>query len=151
MTATEEDLCDIATSIWESLFTVPLQRVPSRPVVPGPVMTGCVTIEGAWDGAVMLTCEQSLAAVLATELFEQEQPISQDDVRDTLGEVTNMLAGNFKALLPHPSHISLPTVAVGAHYDLTVVGTRQMMVVGFRCGGGLLQISVHQGKLGERS
>ena len=148
MNATEEDLCDIAVSIWESLFTVPLQRVSAEPAIPGPVMTGCVTIEGAWDGAVMLTCERSLAAVLAAELFEPEQSVTEADVRDTVGEVTNMLAGNFKALLASPSHISLPTVAVGAHYDLTVVGTRQMMVVRFRCGHGLLQISVHQGKLG---
>jgi chemotaxis protein CheX len=148
MNATEEDLCEIAVSIWESLFTVPLQRVPAEPAIPGPVMTGCVTIEGAWDGAVMLTCERSLAAVLAAELFEPEQSVTEADVRDTVGEVTNMLAGNFKALLAPPSHISLPTVAVGAHYDLTVVGTRQMMVVRFRCGDGLLQVSVHQGKLG---
>jgi chemotaxis protein CheX len=151
MNATEEDLCEIAVSIWESLFTVPLQRVASEPAIPGPVITGCVTIEGAWHGAVMLTCERSLATVLAAELFDSEEPVTQADVRDTLGEVTNMLAGNFKALLAHPSHISLPTVAVGAHYDVTVVGTRQTMAVRFRCGMGVLQISVHQGEVGGKS
>jgi CheY-specific phosphatase CheX len=151
MTATEEDLREIAVSIWESLFAAPLERVPSEPAIPGPVITGCVTIEGAWDGAVMLTCGRPLATALAAELFDSDDPLGEDDVRDTLGELTNMLAGNFKALLAHPSHISLPTVAVGAHYDVSVVGTRQTMAVRFRSGEGLLQVSVHHGEQGGTS
>jgi chemotaxis protein CheX len=148
MNATEDDLAEIAVSIWESMFTVPLERVVTEPPIPGPVITGCVTIEGAWDGAVMLTAELALATLLAAQLFDSDEPVTQVDVRDTVGEVTNMLAGNFKALLAHPSHISLPTVAVGSHYDLSVVGTRQTMAVRFRCGDGLLQVSIHQGKRG---
>lgn len=148
MNASDEDLCEIAVSIWESLFSVPLQRIPSEPAIPGPVITGCVTIEGAWHGAVMLTCERSLAMTLAAELFDSSGPVTEVDVRDTVGEVTNMLAGNFKAMLAHPSHISLPTVAVGAHYDMSVVGTEEIMAVRFSCGAGLLQISIHQGEEG---
>jgi chemotaxis protein CheX len=161
MNATEEDLCEIAVSIWESMFTAPLHRVPTEPAIPGRVITGCVTIKGAWDGAVMLTCERSLATGLTAQLFDTGRPdlgdthsaaaVTEDDVRDTVGEVTNMLAGNYKALLAHPSHISLPTVAVGAHYDVTVMGTQQTMAVRFRCCQGLLQISVHKGNFGAGS
>jgi chemotaxis protein CheX len=52
-------------------------------------------------------------------------------VRDALGELTNMVAGNVKAMLPQPSAISLPTVAFGRHYDITVVGTRLVASVSF--------------------
>ena len=145
MNATGDDLCDIAVSIWQSLFTAPLRRVPSEPAISGPVITGCVTIEGAWHGAVMLTCGRSLATALAGELFDSGSPVTEVDVRDTVGEVTNMLAGNFKALVAHPSHISLPTVGVGAHYDMSVQGTREIMAVRFLCAAEPLQISVHQG------
>lgn len=144
--AAADDICVIARSIWETLFTMPLDRVPPERALAGPVVTGCVTIDGSWDGAVMLSCEQALAGSLAGALFGADMPVTTDDVRDTIGEVTNMLAGNFKALLPAPSRISLPTVAIGGHYDLSVVGTTQAAVVRFRCGEGLLQISVHQGR-----
>lgn len=145
MSAAETEICDIATSIWETMFVMPFDRVAADPAIVGPLITGCVTIDGAWDGAVMLSCEQTLATSLASELFGADVPVTQGDVRDTVGEVTNMLAGNLKALLPDPSRLSLPTVAIGAQYDLTVVGTTQTVAVRFRCDGGLLQISVHEG------
>ena len=147
MTATEDDICLIAKSIWETLFAMPLDRVASEPAIAGPVVTGCITIEGAWDGAVILTCQEELAGSLTTHLFG-ERPPAPDDVRDTVGEIVNMVAGNFKALLPDPSRMSLPTVAFGAHYGLSVVGTTQTAVVRLRCGDGLLQVSVHEGRLG---
>jgi chemotaxis protein CheX len=146
-TTTEDDICVIAKTIWETLFSVPLDLVVAEPAIAGPVVTGCVTIEGAWDGAVILTCQQELADTLTAHLFGAGPPAS-DDVRDTVGEVTNMIAGNFKALLPDPSRMSLPTVAFGAHYGVSVVGTTQTAVLRFRCGDGLLQVSVHKGRLG---
>jgi chemotaxis protein CheX len=144
MTAAEDDICEIAVSIWETMFTTPLHRTAPTGAISGSMMTGCVTIEGAWEGAVMLSCEQALARDLAGELFGQGATMTEDDVRDTIGEVTNMLAGNFKAELPPPSRLSLPTVAVGIHYGLSVVGTTQIASVRFRCGEGLLQVSVHE-------
>jgi chemotaxis protein CheX len=148
VTTAEDDITDITNSIWEAMFALPLDRVDPEPAIPGPVVTGCVTIEGAWDGAVMLTCERELAGSLTGRLFGAESEVTPDDVRDAIGEVTNMLAGNIKALLPDPSRISLPTVAVGAHYAVSVVGTTQAAAVRFRCGDGLLQVSLHHGRPG---
>ncbi|MFN2524321.1 MAG: chemotaxis protein CheX [Mycobacteriales bacterium] len=144
MTAVEDDIQEIATSIWETLFSAPLERTDSAHDVPEPVVTGCVTIEGAWNGAVMFRCEQALAQVLAGELFQSPSPTA-DEVRDTVGELTNMLAGNVKALLPDPSRISLPTVAFGGDYELRVLGTATIEQVGFRCGDRTLRVSLHRG------
>jgi chemotaxis protein CheX len=96
-------------------------------------MTGCIQIDGAWNGAVMLQLPRRLAEQLSSELFQQEGPTSSEDLHDTVGELTNMLAGNIKALLPEPSRISLPTVAHGADYDLRVMGTAVEATVGFVC------------------
>ena len=148
MTAAEDDICVIAESIWQTLFSVQLERVAPEPAIAGRVVAGCVTIEGAWDGAVILTCEQSLAESLTRRLLDAHTPVTSDDVRDAVGEVTNMLAGNYKALLPDPSRISLPTVAFSAHYGVSVVGTIETSAVRFRCVDGLLQISVHEGRPG---
>ena len=144
MTATEDHICEIAMSIWETMFTTPLHRAAPRAPIPGPVMTGCVTIEGAWEGAVMLSCPDRLAHRLAAELFGPGVETAEVDVRDAIGEVTNMLAGNLKAQLPHPSRISLPTVANGVHRGLSVVGTTQTAAVHFRCGDDVLEVSVHE-------
>ena len=53
--------------------------------------------------------------------------LSADEVSDALGELTNMVAGNVKALLPESCAISLPTVALGTNYKINVVGTNGVL------------------------
>lgn len=134
MTDAEQDIVEIAQSIWETLFSAPLTSVPAGVALPdADVMTGCIHIDGAWNGAVMLQLPQALAEQLSAELFQQEGPTTSEELDDTVGELTNMLAGNIKALLPEPSRISLPTVAHGADYDLRVMGTEVEATVAFVC------------------
>ena len=48
----------------------------------------------------------------------------RDDVRDSLGEIVNMIEGNFKALLLDGAAISMPLVVKGSDYALRVCGGR---------------------------
>lgn len=137
-----EDIVEIAQSIWETVFVVPLEVGSGGMLGPDPAMTGSVQIDGAWQGAVMLQCPQVLATMLTALLFQGEGPPPPEEVRDAMGELTNMFAGNVKALLPQPSRISLPTVAFGADYELTVVGTRAVATVSFTCEGSPLTVTL---------
>lgn len=139
----DEDIREITRSIWETLFTAPLASSVAVEELSDPVVTGCVHIVGAWDGAVLLQCGEELAMRLAAELFRSPVP-SADDVRDTVGELTNMLAGNIKAVLPEPARISLPTVSFGSDHDLSVMGAAALAVVPFRCGGSPLVVTLLQ-------
>ena len=143
MTDAEGDIVQIAESIWETLFTVPLAPAPEgAPLPDADVMTGCIHIDGAWNGAVMLQLPRSLAEQLSAQLFQSGVATTSEELHDTVGELTNMLAGNIKALLPEPSRISLPTVAHGADYDLRVMGTRVDATVAFTCLGQPLLVTL---------
>jgi chemotaxis protein CheX len=67
---------------------------------------------------------------------------SVDQIRDTVGELANMAAGSVKALLPQPTHISLPSVADGNDYDLTVRKGRVLLQCPFECEGERLLVSL---------
>ena len=54
-----------------------------------------------------------------------------EEVRDALGELTNMLGGNLKALLPGPCFLGLPTVVSGHDYAVRVLESRLLLQVGF--------------------
>lgn len=136
------DIAEIAQSIWETVFAVPLEVGSGGTLGSDPAMTGSVQIDGAWEGAVMLQCPHVLANRLTSILFQGEGPPPPGEVRDAMGELTNMLAGNVKSLLPQPSRISLPTVAFGADYELTVVGTRPVVTVSFTCEGSPLTVTL---------
>ena len=45
-----------------------------------------------------------------------------DDVRDTLGELANMAAGNLKSVMPSGVVLSMPSVVAGSDYSLKLCG-----------------------------
>ena len=52
------------------------------------------------------------------------------------------MAGNVKALLPEPCGISLPAVAFGRDYQLSVVGTAVVATTQLACAGHPLTVTL---------
>jgi len=114
---------------------------------PGPPsdrrLAGCVQINGAWSGSVILWCDEDFARACAVMLFEGE--ICGDaETRDALGELTNMVAGNLKTLLPAPSHLSLPSVGSGPELVCDAPGTELENVQFQLASGERLEVVVRQ-------
>jgi len=140
----ESDIEDIMTTIWSTLVDVPIEPGGEGGASDDSTVTGIVHIEGAWRGAVLVRCPLALAALVTTSMFQCDEEPTVDEIRDALGELTNMVAGNVKALLPAPSAISLPTVAFGKQYEISVVGTRRVANVSFTSKSYPLVVSVVQ-------
>jgi chemotaxis protein CheX len=136
------DIEGITRTIWATLFDLPLETGGGRELGSESSVTSCVQIDGEWHGALVLKCPMPLALTLTAQMFQAESTPELDDVRDALGELANMLGGNVKALLPAPSQISLPAVAVGSDYELSVVGTSEVACVSFTCGGQPLLVTL---------
>jgi CheY-specific phosphatase CheX len=142
--AIDTDIKDIARTIWATLFELPLEDGDSAQLGPESTVTSCVQIDGAWHGAVVLQCPLTLARTLTAAMFQADTAPELDEVHDALGELTNMLGGNVKALLPGPSRISLPAVAVGSDYHMSVVGTNAVTSLSFTCDGHPLRVTLLQ-------
>jgi chemotaxis protein CheX len=140
----ESDIENIVATIWSTLIDTKLECGVGAAANDETTVTGIVNIEGAWHGAVLLRCPLALASLVTTTMFQGEDEPTLDEVRDALGELTNMVAGNIKALLPEPSAISLPTVVFGSHYEIRVLGTHDLATVPFRTAGHSLVVSVVQ-------
>ena len=134
----EAEITQIARDLWLTMFGAELvdgaDDAPS-----GPIVTGVVHISGAWDGAVKIRCSGELAKSLAEGLFG----VSGDaEVRDLVGELANQLGGNLKALLPSPSSLSLPAVAMGDDYNVRVTDTEVAARVPLSCDGDAVIITL---------
>ena len=134
----ETEIEVVAHDVWESMFGVQLTASDGA-ALDGPTLTGIVHIDGDWQGAVTLRCTVELAEDLARSLFGDS---AEADVRDLLGELTNQLGGNIKAMLPGAETLSLPVVAAGADYDITISDTHVDATVTLACTGSPLVISV---------
>jgi chemotaxis protein CheX len=144
MTTFDAEIEEIVKTIWSTLIDVAIE--PGRGAGAGDdsTVTGIVNIDGAWHGAVLVQCPVALAYRVTAAMFQGDEEPTVDEVRDAFGELTNMIGGNVKALLPGPSALSLPTVAFGTSYEISVVGARILATVPFLSESHKLIVSVVQ-------
>lgn len=145
MSIRQQDLIALNEQIWASMLGLTLSCIEYADALShgGGFIGGCVQLVGAWQGAVRVDCTPALAQRAAsTFLGKPLGGVSLEEVRDTVGELANMAAGSVKALLPQPTHISLPSVADGNDYQLTVRGGRVFLQCPFECEGQRLIVSL---------
>jgi CheY-specific phosphatase CheX len=146
MMVSDADIEDIVQAVWDSIFDLPIGSDRSARLGVDSTVTGCIQIDGAWRGAVLIQCPFALASTLTAVMFAADGAPPMEDVRDAIGELTNMVAGNIKSLLPERCQISLPAVALGSDQQFTVVGTEVVTSVGFSCDGLPLLITLLQNR-----
>ena len=96
-------------SVWEER---------SEPILPQPHdgVLSLIGLAGQWVGSGVVYCQSRTACDLANRLLMAEITEVNDEVRDAVGEVTNMVIGNFKNCLESETvevRISPPTVIDG--------------------------------------
>lgn len=145
MSVRQEDLIAMNEQIWASMLGITISAIEYADALShgSGYIGGCVQLVGAWQGAVRVDCGQGLAQRAAmTFQGKSAGQLSLDEIRDAVGELANMVAGSVKALLPQPTHISLPSVADGNDYDLTVRHGRVLLQCPFECEGERLVVSL---------
>ncbi len=113
----------------------------------GPVegyFTGKVEISGAWTGTVLLHGSRQLAAAAAVIFSHEADGGPEQDSMDAMYELTNIIGGNIKSLLPEPCQLPIPTVEASTDELLRVLGMEQMSELVFDCQDQPLFVSVWQ-------
>ncbi len=89
--------------LWQTLLgRVPERRKPEG----GGSCCAAVAFTGAWHGRLTVCLDHGLAEEIATAWFGAAAP--ECDLADAVREVANTVAGQLKALLPHPLDLGLP-------------------------------------------
>lgn len=112
----ESEICQITEWVWSAILERELEtNAPvNLSVAPEQIWRSAVQIHGSWDGTVALECSETLARQLAAKMFDvPEHAATSADTQDALGELTNIVGGNIKSLMPVPSQLSLPQVTRG--------------------------------------
>jgi len=100
----------------------------------GDRLTSFVQLAGDWTGAVILECSERQACQFAGMVLGMDPPErADDDVRDVLGELVNMIGGNMKSSMTTGVRLSMPTVADGCHTGLHFCGSAASQMRAFQC------------------
>jgi chemotaxis protein CheY-P-specific phosphatase CheC len=153
MMITQNDLRQLTGAIWESTLGLEVQPIPG-PDLSGQeasTLIGRVQITGAWLGTVLLECSRELARKVARAMFglDAEDPTG-DQIRDALGEITNMTAGNLKSLVGGHCHLSIPQVTERVVEPPAALEDAVLTRQAFDCQGELLVVTILAGEATSR-
>jgi chemotaxis protein CheX len=141
-----DDVCIIAQDVWVSFLNAQINRiaVDDTALSGRSSVVGAVRVTDAWFGAVVLELTPILARQVAATMFGTTADVVTDaEIVDALGELTNMIGGNIKSLLPAPSQLSLPMVSPSV-WPTTVPGSVAVCRVAFAIGADTVHVSVWQ-------
>jgi CheY-specific phosphatase CheX len=98
---------------------------------------------GEWNGVVLLECDRTQACHFASRFLSIDQPNAVDnDVRDVLGELVNMIGGNMKCLLAPGIQLTMPSVVDGSDYCLRVCGAVLRERIAFQSAEGPIWVAI---------
>jgi len=144
----EEEIRQFVTDIWSTFLNMKVSptETPFKPKGNGNTLAGCVQITGEWQGSVTLYAPKELGKKVAATMYGlDEAEVVDKQVQDVIGEITNVLAGNIKSILPAPCSISLPCVAI-TDFNLHHPGSEMLTAVNFDCEDLAFLVVMHYKK-----
>ena len=114
-------ILELATQeVFEIMLGCQVKPAAESEPKPNPEFTAMVGLAGALCGVVTVCCDAKTARQIA-QFMLAEAADSEEQVGDALGEICNMVAGNFKNKLAGTDEqcmLSVPTVISGGQYSL---------------------------------
>jgi chemotaxis protein CheX len=104
-----------------------------------------IGMAGEWVGTGCIECHPQAACLLASKFLMSEFDRVDDEVLDAVGELTNMIFGNFKNEM-EPSTgamgLSIPTVIHGRNFTARSLGESEWVVLPFSFDGHTIVIRI---------
>jgi chemotaxis protein CheX len=106
-------------------------------------LTASVRLSGDWNGAVLLECDRWQACQFAGRFLSIDPPDTvNEDVRDVLGELTNMIGGNLKSVVAMGLSLSMPSITDGNECGLAMVEGEVQDRLAFQCADGTFWVTL---------
>ena len=111
-------------------------------------ITAMVGLAGRFSAVLTMRCSSKSAVRMASLMLGVDAENAGPDVWDAVGEICNMVAGNFKNKingLGHDCSLSVPTVITGTGYELQPTAEGDLhLAFGFEGEPIVLSLEVHE-------
>jgi len=133
--------------VFELMLACPLEIPAEPPTEEGLDITSMVGLAGQLCGILTVRCSTKSAGRMASRMLGIDSEKAGPEMWDAVGEICNMVAGNFKnkiAGLGDGCMLSVPTVITGAGYSLhSMVNDSMHTVLLFEGEPVVLSLEVH--------
>lgn len=110
-------------------------------------VSGMIGFSGDTRGMVAVHVPAATASFVTTEMLGMEVEELGPDVRDAVGEISNMIAGNLKIAFGERGEnveVSVPTTVAGAAYDLNCLSQAECVTIPFSLPAGEFLVEYKQ-------
>jgi chemotaxis protein CheX len=104
-----------------------------------------IGVAGSWAGTGSVSCSPALACRICAQMLMCEAPAVNEEVLDTVAELTNMIIGGVKTELEThlgPLGLSIPTVVYGRNFRTKSAGNAEWIVAHFRWDDDILLVKM---------
>jgi chemotaxis protein CheX len=138
-----------AIEVFQIMAGASLEPVHMLAEEPKGARTAMVGLAGALCGMMAIRCSRTLAGQLASLMLGGDAAENPSMIADALGELCNMVAGNFKAkisTLADHCMLSVPTVISGEDYCLQTCSPAELFQIPLTYRDELVwvSLSVHE-------
>lgn len=107
----EEELNEIVDVVCMTVMDMPVVPGGESALHASEYMSASIAISGAWNGVVKVRVSEDLLTRAASDIFSiGEDEVQSQDRIDTITELTNMLGGTVKCMLPESCDLALPEI-----------------------------------------
>lgn len=121
-----------AREVFELMVGTEINSTENPPEGPSGEVSALVGMAGSICAVFRLRCSGDAAASIASKMLGGQAPGDSSHTWDAMGEICNMVAGNFKAKvagLAEGCMLSVPTVVAGEDYDVYPLAGRDRIEV----------------------
>jgi chemotaxis protein CheX len=134
----------VMQGIFSTMLGMEVMRCDAAATANPDTLVANIQISGPQSHIVALALSDGVARAAAAAMLQVDpETVSEADQCDVAGELVNMVGGNFKALLPGPSVLTLPTVAAGQRIGLNVHGAELIEELPMECEAGPLRVRIY--------
>ena len=134
-----------ALEVFEMMAGVRLEVDPASDEEQRGEETAMVGMAGALCGMTTLRCSRKICSRLAALMLGGDGPSNQSTARDALGELCNMITGNFKGKinqLADQCMLSVPTVISGEDYFMSTNKPTEGVTIALQFEGERIWLSL---------
>lgn len=131
--------------VFEMMAATRLELNPESTEEPRGEQTAMVGLAGSLCGMITIRCSQSAAGRFASLMLGGASGSNTSTIRDAMGELCNMIAGNFKAKISNLADscvLSVPTVITGEDYFMSPMDPSDGITIALNFDGDPMWVSL---------
>jgi chemotaxis protein CheX len=127
-----------------------INPIPGKPYIKNGTtatgdVSGIVGITGETEGSICITFSKGCILQIISQMLGESQLEINDEVKDAVGELTNMISGDSRRRLAEMGHHfqgAIPTVISGCGHEVRHITKGPILSIPFRTNAGSFTVEV---------